>query len=68
MPSELAQIPPPPELDIQNGSIYAKFTLQRGFRFGPYPIKWANEPTDRNVAWEVSNNSFYFSSKYRIEL
>ncbi|XP_055306423.1 transcription factor hamlet-like isoform X2 [Sitodiplosis mosellana] len=54
MPIELTtQIPPPPELDIQNGSIHAKFTLPRGYRFGPYAIKWTNEPTDRNVAWEI---------------
>ncbi|XP_031634878.1 histone-lysine N-methyltransferase PRDM16-like isoform X2 [Contarinia nasturtii] len=53
MLSELAYLSPPPELDVQNGSIYAKVTLHRGFQFGPYPIKWTAEPTDKNVAWEV---------------
>lgn len=54
MHNEMAQIPPPPELSIQNGTIYAKVTLPRGFQFGPYPIKWTNEPIDKSVAWEVS--------------
>lgn len=50
--NETAQIPS--ELDVVNGSIYAKVTLQSGFRFGPYQIKWTNEPIDKTVAWEVS--------------
>lgn len=50
--------PPPQDLDIQNGSIYAKVMLHCGHRFGPYAIKWTNEPLDKSVAWEVSANSF----------
>lgn len=55
MPGDLGQIPPPPELDVQSGSIFAKIILQRGFRFGPYPMKWTSEPIDKNIAWEVSS-------------
>lgn len=58
MPTELAQIPPPVELDVQDGMTYAKFPLQRGFRFGPYPMKWTTDPIDKNIAWEVSEQ-FY---------
>lgn len=55
MPVELPPIPPPSELDIQSGAVYAKVTLQCGFRFGPYSMKWTSEPTYRNISWEVSN-------------
>lgn len=64
----LNDMPPPSELDIQNGSIYAKVTLQRGFQFGPYSIKWTNEPTDKHVAWEVSKIEQLKFFKFYIEL
>lgn len=65
MSNEMA---PPLELDVQNGSIYAKVTLQRGFQFGPYSIKWTNDPKDKNVAWEVSQmNNSHFSSFYNAQ-
>lgn len=46
---------PPQDLDIISGSIYAKSTIYRGRKFGPYPVQWMDEPTDKQFAWEVSN-------------
>lgn len=45
---------PPQELDFANGTVYANTTLDRGTKFGPYPVKWTNEPIDKHLAWEVS--------------
>lgn len=68
MPNDMLSQIPPPELDIQNGSIYAKVTLHRGFQIGPYPIKWTNDPMDKNVAWEVSDYKNNLHSFFFIEL
>lgn len=48
------------ELDIRNGSVYAKTLLRRGTRYGPYPLKLIAEPIDRQHSWEVSvhNNNY----------
>lgn len=42
------------DLDIQNGAVYAKVTLRRGEKFGPYPMRCIEEPHDKKFAWEVS--------------
>lgn len=44
------------DLDIQNGVVYAKSTLRRGVKFGPYPMRYVEEPQDKKFAWEVSTN------------
>lgn len=45
---------PPNELDIQSGAVYARTTLLRGTKYGPYEIHYTPEPTDKMFAWEVS--------------
>lgn len=52
--SELIRMQLPHELDIQNGAVYAKVTLQPGIKFGLSGIKWTENPLDKNVAWPVS--------------
>lgn len=54
---------PPNELDIQNGAVYAKVTLQPGIKFGLSGIKWAENPVDKNVAWPVSICFIYWKLK-----
>lgn len=58
---------PPQELEFQNGSVYAKSTIHRGTKYGPYPVKWTNEPIDKHLAWEVSSLfiPFYTASLHR---
>lgn len=47
-------------LELRNGTIYAKVTLHRGFKLGPYPIQWKRDPVNENIAWKVGKfqNSF----------
>lgn len=52
---------PPQDLDIIGGSIYANSTIYRGRKFGPYPVQFMPEPTDKQFAWEVS--VYYFPKK-----
>lgn len=45
---------PPHDLDIRNGSVYARTTVGRGTKYGPFTGKLTNEPVDQRFAWEVS--------------
>lgn len=49
-------------LDIQNGAVYAKSTLRKGDKFGPYLMRCIDEPHDKNFAWEVSFQCAYTKS------
>lgn len=61
--NEMARMQPlPQELDVQTGAVYAKVHLQRGIKFGPYPMKWTDEPLDKQMAWEVSFFCFIIDS------
>lgn len=44
------------ELDIRDsGGVYAKTPLQRGTRYGPFPMKLSHQPNDPQLAWKVSS-------------
>ena len=59
--TEMARLQgPPPELDIELGSVYARTQILRGTRYGPFLGKWTNEPIDKRFAWEVSGLCFFF--------
>ncbi|XP_053662068.1 histone-lysine N-methyltransferase PRDM16 [Anopheles marshallii] len=47
------QRPPPPDLDIQTGSVMALKTIPKGTQYGPFVGKLLREPMDRRFAWEV---------------
>uniref|UniRef100_A0A182MG08 Uncharacterized protein n=1 Tax=Anopheles culicifacies TaxID=139723 RepID=A0A182MG08_9DIPT len=60
------QRPPPPDLDIQTGSVMALKTIPKGTQYGPFVGKLLREPMDRRFAWEVSvhlNTFFRFPSR-----
>uniref|UniRef100_A0A182QST0 SET domain-containing protein n=1 Tax=Anopheles farauti TaxID=69004 RepID=A0A182QST0_9DIPT len=44
---------PPPDLDIQTGSVVALKTIPKGTQYGPFVGKLLREPMDRRFAWEV---------------
>lgn len=48
----------PQELDIKNGAVYTKIPLHRGIKYGPYAVKWNNEPMDKEFSWEVRDFQF----------
>ncbi len=49
------------DLDIQNGTVFAKATISRGTKFGPFEGKFTSDPIDRRFAWEVSHLLIYFT-------
>ncbi|GAB0096363.1 transcription factor hamlet [Sergentomyia squamirostris] len=44
---------PPPEIEMRNGSVYAKNLIHRNTQYGPYIGRWTNEPSDKRYAWEI---------------
>lgn len=42
------------DLDIRDTGVYAKTHLPRGTRYGPFPMRLCQQPSDRHLAWEVS--------------
>lgn len=44
----------PSELELRDAGIYAKISISRGTRYGPFQGKWASVPQDTRFAWEVS--------------
>lgn len=67
--SEMARLQEPIcDLNISDSGVFAKVPLHRSTRYGPFAVKLCNEPTDRKLAWEVSeficllfSFMFYFS-------
>uniref|UniRef100_A0A182J2B6 Uncharacterized protein n=1 Tax=Anopheles atroparvus TaxID=41427 RepID=A0A182J2B6_ANOAO len=43
---------PPPDLDVQTGSVAALKTIPKGTQYGPFMGKLLREPMDRRYAWE----------------
>lgn len=66
--SEIAKMQgPPPELEIKDGSVFTHKFLHRGTKYGPYTVKYTDQPVDRQFAWEVSQLTFYeFSFLYSV--
>ncbi|XP_039150321.1 transcription factor hamlet isoform X4 [Drosophila simulans] len=49
------------ELDIRDsGGVYAKTPLQRGTRYGPFPMKLSHQPNDPQLAWKL----WYETNRY----
>ncbi|KAG8242643.1 hypothetical protein J6590_061871 [Homalodisca vitripennis] len=46
----------PPELELRTYGVWARQTIPRGTRFGPYLGKWTTErPSDPQAFWEVKS-------------
>lgn len=45
---------PPQELEIKDGAVFTHKFLHRGTKYGPYTVKYTDQPVDRQFAWEVS--------------
>ncbi|XP_076271472.1 transcription factor hamlet-like isoform X2 [Rhynchophorus ferrugineus] len=43
----------PAELDLKENGVFAKVTVSRGTRFGPFQGKWAGLPQYDRFAWEI---------------
>lgn len=41
-------------LDVRNGSVFAKEKINKGTKYGPFIAKFTDKPLDRRFAWEVS--------------
>lgn len=48
----------PTELERSIGGVFAKSTIFKGTKYGPFKGKWASVPQNPKYAWEVSN--FFF--------
>ncbi|XP_041566314.1 transcription factor hamlet isoform X2 [Drosophila elegans] len=47
------------DLEIRDsGGVYAKTPLQRGTRYGPFPMKLSHQPNDQQLAWKAYNGYF----------
>ncbi|XP_032580535.1 transcription factor hamlet isoform X1 [Drosophila sechellia] len=47
------------ELDIRDsGGVYAKTPLQRGTRYGPFPMKLSHQPNDPQLAWKAHSRHY----------
>lgn len=56
--SEIAKMQgPPQELEIKDGAVFTHKFLHRGTKYGPYTVKYTDQPVDRQFAWEVSSIS-----------
>ena len=49
----LASAVVPCEIDVKDG-LFAKTSIPKGARYGPFHGKWAGVPQDPRFAWEVS--------------
>ncbi|XP_044759685.1 transcription factor hamlet-like isoform X1 [Coccinella septempunctata] len=43
----------PAELEIREKGVFARVTISKGTRYGPFQGKWAGSPQDARFAWEV---------------
>lgn len=43
----------PGELELKENGVFARSTICKGTRFGPFQGKWASAPQDCRFAWEV---------------
>lgn len=50
---------PPQELEIKDGAVVTHKFLHRGTKYGPYTVKYTDQPVDRQFAWEVSQSFFF---------
>lgn len=48
-------------LEVRNGSVFAKEKVARGTKYGPFIAKFTDKPLDRRFAWEVSGVHSTFS-------
>ncbi|XP_017069891.2 transcription factor hamlet isoform X2 [Drosophila eugracilis] len=47
------------DLDIRDsGGVYAKTSLQRGTRYGPFPMKLSHQPKDPQLAWKARGRHY----------
>ncbi|XP_044251016.1 transcription factor hamlet isoform X2 [Drosophila takahashii] len=47
------------DLDIrESGGVYAKTPLQRGTRYGPFPMKLSHQPNDPQLAWKANSRHY----------
>lgn len=61
--SEIAKMQgPPQELEIKDGAVFTHKFLHRGSKYGPYTVKYTDQPVDRQFAWEVSSMLFFYCS------
>lgn len=44
----------PTDLEVREIGVFARETLGKGTRYGPFQGKWAGLPDDHRFAWEVS--------------
>ncbi|KAJ6648652.1 Transcription factor hamlet [Pseudolycoriella hygida] len=52
--SEIAKMQgPPQELEIKDGRVFTHKFLHRGTKYGPYTVKYTDQPVDRQFAWEA---------------
>ncbi|EDW05170.1 GH10050 [Drosophila grimshawi] len=52
------------DLDIRDTGVYAKTHLPRGTRYGPFPMRLCQQPSDRHLAWEVSKTFRFINYPY----
>ncbi|XP_074032184.1 transcription factor hamlet isoform X2 [Leptinotarsa decemlineata] len=43
----------PSELELRETGVFAKVTIPKGTKYGPFQGKWASVPQDTRFAWEV---------------
>lgn len=48
----------PGELELRENGVFAKTSISKGARYGPFQGKWASIPQDPRFAWEVSHKLF----------
>ncbi|XP_016946033.4 transcription factor hamlet isoform X2 [Drosophila suzukii] len=47
------------DLDIRDsGGVYAKTPLERGTRYGPFPMKLCHQPNDPQLAWKANGRHY----------
>lgn len=44
----------PQELEIKENGVFAKRSIEKSTKYGPFQGKWAGQPQDQRFAWEVS--------------
>lgn len=47
----------PQELEIRDGGVFAKSSIEKCTRYGPFQGKWAEHAQDQRFAWEVSEHT-----------
>lgn len=54
----------PSEVELKESGIFARTTISKGTRYGPFLGKWAEVPYDSLFAWEVRFCLYIFSSSF----